>query len=137
VNTDQVKLGEIGQIAVPVRDLERAITFYRDTLGIPFLFQVPHMAFFDCAGVRLMLGMEEDPSSDRGSSILYFRVPDIFAYTQSLRARGVAFAGDPELVAEMPEYDLYMSFFQDTEGNTMALMSEVRPTSEGRPQPAG
>jgi methylmalonyl-CoA/ethylmalonyl-CoA epimerase len=133
MNTDQIRLGEIGQIAVPVRDLERAITFYRDTLGIPFLFQVPNMAFFDCAGVRLMLGIEEDPSSDRRSSILYFEVPNILAYTRSLRARGVTFVADPELIAKMPDHDLYMAFFLDTEGNTMALMSEVRPASRRGP----
>jgi predicted enzyme related to lactoylglutathione lyase len=116
----------IGQIAVNVRDLERAVAFYRDVLGVRFLFQVPKMAFFDCAGVRLMLGLPEGEEFDHPSSVLYFRVNDIQSVHAELQERGVAFRGAPHLVAKMPDHELWMAFFDDSEGNVMALMSEVR-----------
>src|SRR5260370_10956602 len=74
----------IGQISINVQDLQRATAFYRDVLGLPLLFTVPNLAFFDCAGVRLMLGRAESPEFDHPSSILYFRVPDLNAAYQRL-----------------------------------------------------
>lgn len=118
---------QIGQVAVTIRDLERAIAFYRDVLGVRMLFRVAQLAFFDCAGVRLMLSAPEKPELDHPSSILYFNVPDLQAAHATLHARGVAFHGPPHLVARMPDHELWMAFFDDSEGNTLALMSEVRP----------
>jgi len=119
-------LGPIGQIAVNVRSLERAVSFYRDQLGLPLLMEVPGMAFFDCAGIRLMLGLPESEEYDHPASILYFRVDDIEATHEAMSGRGVAFRGRPHRIAKMPDHELWMAFFDDTEGNTMALMSEVR-----------
>lgn len=119
-------LNEIGQLAVTVKNLDRAVEFYRDKLGLQFLFQVPDMAFFDCQGIRLMLGLPEDESAIRGSSILYFRVGDIEGTSKALMNRGVTFKTPPHKVAKMEDHDLWMTFFEDSEGNTMALMSEVR-----------
>jgi methylmalonyl-CoA/ethylmalonyl-CoA epimerase len=119
-------LSQIGQINVRVHDLPRAMAFYRDDLGIPFLFDVPNMAFFDCAGVRLLLALPEGEGSDHPSSILYFKVDDIHGATEALRARSVKITSEPHLIARMPDHDLWMSFFLDSEGNTLALMSEVR-----------
>ena len=118
-------LGRIGQIHVGVADLERALAFYRDVLGIPFLFQVPGMAFFDCAGVRLMLGVGERADQPRHASVLYFRVDDIQAAVESLRARQVRIEGEPHLVARLADHDLWLAFFRDSEDNVMAIMSEV------------
>ena len=118
-------LAAIGQIHVGVAELERAIAFYRDVLGVPFLFQVPGMAFFDCAGVRLMLGAAEGEDQARHASILYFRVDDIQAVTDALRARQVRIEGEPHLVAQLADHDLWLAFFRDSEDNVMALMSEV------------
>ncbi|MDH3270755.1 MAG: VOC family protein [Gemmatimonadota bacterium] len=117
-------LDRVGQIMMPVKDLARAIAFYRDTLGVRFLFEVPRMAFFDLDGIRLMLGSPED---DRGcpGSILYYRVPDIAEAEAALRGRGVTFDQEPTLIAEMEDHDLWMAFFSDSEGNQLALMSEV------------
>jgi predicted enzyme related to lactoylglutathione lyase len=115
----------IGQIAINVHDLERATTFYRDVLGLPLLFTVPNLAFFDCAGVRLMLGSAETPEFDHPSSILYFRVPDLNAAYQKLVERGAQIFAPPRLIAPMPTYDLWMAAFRDTEGNIHQLMSEV------------
>ncbi len=116
----------IGQIAVNVRDLERAVAFYRDTLGLRFLFQAPPaMAFFDSGGVRLLLGKPERPEDDSRSSILYFKVTDIQATHATLASRGVRFEREPHLVAKLPAPDLWKAFFRDSEENLLALMSEV------------
>jgi methylmalonyl-CoA/ethylmalonyl-CoA epimerase len=119
-------LGKVGQISMRASDVARATAFYRDTLGIPFLFEVPGMAFFDLAGVRLMLGKPEAPEHDHPGSVLYFDVPDIEAAHAELRRRGVTFDGEPHLIAKMPDHDLFMAFFEDSERNLLALMSEVR-----------
>jgi methylmalonyl-CoA/ethylmalonyl-CoA epimerase len=119
-------LSKLGQIHMQVTDLARAVAFYRDTLGIPFLFEVPRMAFFDLQGVRLMLAEPEGPGHDGTGSILYFDVPDLPLAHRELEGRGVGFDTVPTLIAEMPDHDLWMAFFKDSEGNQLALMSEVR-----------
>jgi len=124
--TRTLDLAQIGQIAVNVHDLERAVAFYRDILGIQFLFQVPNMAFFDCDGVRFLLSIAEQPEFDHASSIIYFNVDDLDAAFTTLSGRGVAFADKPHLIARMPDHDLWMAFFRDSEANMLALMSEVR-----------
>lgn len=123
---EQISLSRIGQIAVPVSDLKRAIEFYRDALGMKFLFDVPKMAFFDCAGVRLLLTLPEEVEANKQSSIIYYAVSDINSATSVLIRRGVEFISEPHMVAKMPDHDLWMAFFRDSEGNTLALMSEVR-----------
>ncbi len=116
----------IGQIAVNVQELERAVAFYRDGLGLRLLFQVPGLAFFDCGGIRLMLSRPETAEFDHPSSVLYFRVADIAAAHAALGARGVAFRDTPHKIADMPDHELWMTFFDDGEGNVQALMAEVR-----------
>jgi methylmalonyl-CoA/ethylmalonyl-CoA epimerase len=118
-------LSDIGQIGITVTQIDRAIEFYRDTLGMKLLFQVPNMGFFDCGGVRLMLSGSEKPA-ETYASILYFKVPDIQAACETLKGRGVAFEREPHLVARMPDHELWMSFFRDPDRNLLALMSEVR-----------
>ena len=107
-----------------VKDLDRAVDFYRDALGMQFLFRVPGMAFFDCGGIRLMLGTSEKPG-DNYSSILYYKVGDIEKAHATLSERGVPFEGKPHLIAKMPDHDLWMAFFRDPDRNLLALMSEV------------
>lgn len=124
--TPTATLSRIGQIAMNARDVERAVAFYRDTLGVRFLFQVPGLAFFECDGVRLMLSRAEDPQFDHPSSILYFRVPDIETAHATLLGRGVSFRDSPHKVADMPDHELWLAFFDDSEGNTLALMCERR-----------
>ena len=119
-------LSGIGQIAVNARDIARAAAFYRDRLGLKHLFSVVTMAFFDAGGVRLMLSTPEKAEFDHPSSIIYFRVADIAAAHDALRGRGVQFRQEPRLLARMPDHELWMAFFEDSEGNVMALMSEVR-----------
>jgi methylmalonyl-CoA/ethylmalonyl-CoA epimerase len=118
-------LSQIGQVAVPVQDLDRAVAFYRDALGLPFLFRVPNLAFFDAAGVRLMLSVPESAALDRHSSIRYFKVAEIGAAHQALRERGVMFDDEPHIIANMETYDLWMAFFRDSENNLLGIMSEA------------
>jgi methylmalonyl-CoA/ethylmalonyl-CoA epimerase len=127
-------LHQIGQIAVPVSDIDQAVGFYRDTLGMRLLFQAPPgLAFFDLAGVRLMLdasaGAGEAASEGgeaRRASIIYYSVPDLPAAHGTLVERGVAFEAPPHRVARMPDHELWMAFFRDPDHNLLALMSEVR-----------
>lgn len=119
-------LTRIGQIFVNVHDLDRAIAFYRDILGMTFLFQAPpNMAFFDCGGIRLMLGIPDRPELDHPASIIYYKVDDIEKVYEVFKARGVEFVVKPHLVAPMPTYDLWLADFRDSEDNLLALMSEV------------
>jgi catechol 2,3-dioxygenase-like lactoylglutathione lyase family enzyme len=122
---DQVALDRIGQIAIRAGDIARAVRFYRDTLGMRFLFEVSNLAFFDCGGVRLMLSAPESPEFDHPGSVLYYKVADINATYSALKGRGVDFVDEPHLIARMPDHDLWMVFLRDSEGNTLGLMSEV------------
>jgi catechol 2,3-dioxygenase-like lactoylglutathione lyase family enzyme len=122
-----VSLSTIGQIAMPVKDLPRAIEFYRDRLGITLLFQAPPaLAFFQCGSIRLMVEVPADKEFQHPGSPLYFVVDDIDAAYAELRGRGVVFRGGPHLIARMPDHELFMAFFDDGEGNTHALMHEKR-----------
>ncbi len=118
-------LSAIGQIGLSVHDVGRAVEFYRDKLGIRFLFQAANMAFFDCGGLRLMLGPPEG-GKQWFSSIVYFKVDGIDAVADELKTRGVEFVRDPHLVARLPDHDLWMAFFRDPDNNVLALMSEVK-----------
>jgi methylmalonyl-CoA/ethylmalonyl-CoA epimerase len=121
-----IGITRLGQIAVNARDVERAAAFYQDKLGLALLFKAPPgLAFFDCGGVRLMLSRAEKPEFDHPSSVLYFAVPDIQAAHGKLKESGVHFEDEPHLLARMPAHDLWMTFFRDSEGNLLALMSEV------------
>ena len=118
-------LSRIGQISMNARDLDRAVAFYRDALGLPFLFKAPpQMAFFDCAGTRLLVGVPEEQKFDHPGSILYFAVDDIQEMHRTLAGRGVKFQREPHLVAKLPDREVWLAFFDDTEGNTLALISE-------------
>jgi methylmalonyl-CoA/ethylmalonyl-CoA epimerase len=117
-------LGPIGQIAVTVHDLPRAIAFYRDTLGMKFLFQAPNVAFFDCGGIRLMLGQSEDSEQKQHGTILYYKVEDIDRTFAALKQRGAQVEREPHFIAKMPDHELWLAFFHDTEGNIVGLMCE-------------
>ena len=122
-----VSLEQIGQIAINAKDIPRAVAFYRDVLGLKLLFEVPpKMAFFMCGGVRLMLSLPEREEYDHPGSILYYKVKGIEGAAATLKSKGVLFEGEPHLIAKMPDHELWMGFFKDPEGNTLALMEEKR-----------
>jgi len=118
-------LSSIGQISVNVHDVKKATAFYRDTLGMKFLFEAGHMAFFDCGGIRLMLSLPEKPEFDHPTSFIYYRVSDIQRSHEILVSRGVHFEQKPTFVAHLKDHDLWMAFFRDPDGNPLVLMSEV------------
>ncbi|HKE46737.1 MAG TPA: VOC family protein [Rhodanobacteraceae bacterium] len=119
-------LGRIGQIALTVTHMDRAIAFWRDTVGLKFLFEAPNVAFFDVAGVRFMLGANEGPKVKPAGTALYFEVADLDATFDTLRARGakVAHNGEPHFIAKLGPKDLWMAFLEDPDGHLFALMEE-------------
>lgn len=122
-----VSIDSVGQIAIPVKDLPRAVKFYRDVLGMQFLFEAPpQLAFFNFGGVRIMLDNPADQEFANHSSVVYFRVGDINASYEAFKSAGANFIDKPHLIAKMSDHELWMTFFTDSEGNTLALMSEVR-----------
>ncbi|HEY1579720.1 MAG TPA: VOC family protein [Terracidiphilus sp.] len=125
VSPSAVSLEKIGQIAITVDDLARARDFYQNLLGMKFLFDAEHLAFFKCGEIRLMLTTPDKPGP-RGGTILYFNVDDIRATHAAMKQRGVNFIDEPHLVAKMPDHELWMVFLRDTEGNTIGIMCEIR-----------
>lgn len=119
-------LTSLQQVSVNVHDLPRAVAFYKETLGVRHLFDAgPRMSFFACEmGVRLMLAIPEKPEFDHKSSILYFKVEDIQAAYADLKGRGVAFREPPSVVARLPGWEVWMAFFDDSEGNLLAITTE-------------
>ena len=123
---DATGLSRLHQISMCAHDIARATCFYRDVLGIPFLFEAPpRLAFFDCGGVRLMLSTPE-PGFDHPGSVLYFAVNDIRQMRDSLASRGVTFRSEPHKIATLADREVWLADFEDSEGNTLALMSEPR-----------
>lgn len=121
-------IAKIGQLALVFKQFDAAVAFYRDTLGLKFLFAAgPKLAFFDCGGTMLMFTTPEKPEFDHANSVVYFNVPDIQAAYASLQAKGVKFEDTPHLVAKLPSYDLWLVAFRDPENNLLALRSEVKP----------
>lgn len=116
---------KIGQIGIPVTDLERAIPFYQEQLGLPLLFNTDTMAFFDCNGVRLLLSIPENEQFAHPSSVIYFQVERIKDKYRELLAKGVSFLDEPHIVAKIGQTETWMTFFKDTEDNTLAFISEV------------
>ena len=117
---------DVGQVAVNVKDVDRAKAFYRDVLGLQHLFDIPSAAFFMAGPLRLMLTRAEQPRFDHPASILYYRVPDIHAAFAALRDAGAPIEEEPRMIARMPDHELWLASFRDTEENLLALMSEVR-----------
>jgi len=118
-----LNLSQIGQIALPVADTDRAEAFYEKVIGLRKLYRFGDLSFFDCAGVRLLLDKADNVEGPRGC--LYFRCADIALTVAELAKRGVAFTSKPHLIAKMDDHDLWMAFFKDPDGHTLAVMQEA------------
>ena len=118
-------LSRIGQIALPVKDLDQAEAFYRDVLRLRWLYRFGDLTFFDCSGVRLLLEKAAEPAEASHGSPIYFTSPDIALAVRELEQRGVMFSIKPHLIARMDDHDLWMAFFEDPDGHTLALMQEA------------
>jgi predicted enzyme related to lactoylglutathione lyase len=118
-------LSEIGQIAIVVSDVEKVLPFYRDILGLPYLFSPsPHQAFLSAGPVRIMLSVPEGAGTAGKNSILYFKVKDISSVFAKLVERGAVAERAPHLVAKMEDHDLWIAFLRDPDGNLVGLMEE-------------
>ncbi|MBP0724960.1 VOC family protein [Bacillus sp. RG28] len=117
---------KIGQIGLPIKDLESAISFYKDLIGLQLLFNTDNMAFFECNGVRLLLSLPEKEEFAHSSSVIYFQVENIKEKYEELKSKGVLFIDEPHIVAKMGNTETWMTFFKDSEENIHALMSEVQ-----------
>jgi predicted enzyme related to lactoylglutathione lyase len=125
--TSPVSLSEIGQIALTMADIPRATAFYRDVLGLRFLFSAgPNMAFFAAGSIRLMLTTAQGAGKPGKNSILYFKTADIRATYRTILDRGATAASEPQMVAKLPDHELWLAAVRDPEGNVIELMSEVR-----------
>jgi methylmalonyl-CoA/ethylmalonyl-CoA epimerase len=120
-----LNLSHIGQIALPVRDVDRAEAFYEKMLGLRKLYRFGDLTFFDCAGVRLLLDKAHDPANFTPQGCIYFRCADIALTVAELERRGVVFTIRPHLIARMDDHDLWMAFFNDPDGHTLAVMHEA------------
>lgn len=121
-----VQFEKIGQIALTVTNLARSRDFYQNTLGMRFLFETGHLAFFQCGDIRLMISTGEGEKPG-GGTIIYFKVEDIHVVYEALRARGVEFVDTPHLIAKMPDHDLWMVFLKDPDLNVLGVMCELPP----------
>ena len=125
---DDARLAGIGQVSMPVTDIDRSIAFYRDGLGLAHLYTYGDLAFFDCDGTRLFLNASVAAPRPPSATALYFRVSEIESAYRALRARGVAFEDAPHLIHTHPDGSQErMAFLRDPDGNLIGLMSVVRP----------
>ena len=117
----------VGQIAIRSQDLDASIAFYRDVLGLPFLFRAPPgLAFFPCGEVRLMINTPENPEHDHPASIVYYRVDDVNAAYAALKAKDAPLIDEPHMIARLPDREVWMFFLKDPSGNTLGIMAEPR-----------
>ena len=125
-NPQTINLNEIGQISISVTDIDKAVNFYRDILGIPFLFQISDpqpMAFFNCNGIRLYINQPENPQHS-GTSVIYFKVDSTHQTVAKLKTHNIKIESEPHIIHQTDNYTLWMAFFKDPDDNLMAVMSE-------------
>src|SRR5579863_3291232 len=114
------------QIAIAVKETDRATAFYRDALGLPLLMTAPNMAFFNCAGVRLYLSGGQGSEHAGSSSFIYFRTADIDAFLTDAKSKNISIHQEPQIIARMPDHDLWLMWIKDSEGNLLGIMEERR-----------
>jgi methylmalonyl-CoA/ethylmalonyl-CoA epimerase len=139
-----LNLDHIGQIALPVTDTDRSEAFYENIIGLRKLYRFGDLSFFDCAGVRLLLEKVSEPASFKPQGCIYFRCADIALTVAELERRGLVFTHPPRLIAKMDDHDLWMAFFEDPDGHTLAVMQEApkghtpsKPKGRGPSKPKG
>jgi predicted enzyme related to lactoylglutathione lyase len=122
----EYKLSEIGQIAITVSDVNIALQFYRDLLGLEFLFSpIPNLAFLTAGSIRLMLSTPQGAGAVGSNSTLYFKVNNLNTVFPEIIARGATSERAPQLVAKLPDHDLWIGFIRDPDGNLIGLMEEI------------
>ena len=115
---------KLGQVAVNVINVERAVSFYKNVIKLSLLFEMDGLAFFQCGDTRLLLSLAEKEEFNHPSSVLYFQVDDLNSEVSRMKGAGATFIDEPHMVAKVGDTEKWMVFFKDTEGNTHALMNE-------------
>jgi len=115
---------KLGQVAVNVKNVERAVSFYKNVIKLSLLFEMDGLAFFQCGNTRLLLSRPEKEEFNHPSSVLYFQVDDLNSEVSRMKVAGATFVDEPHMVAKVGNTETWMAFFNDREGNTHALMSE-------------
>ena len=124
--SSNLNIESIGQIAIAVSDIDRAVAFYRDTLGLELLFQAPPgLAFFNCGGIRLMLTTLQGAENDHRTSVIYYKVGDIQTSAENLKNKAIQFVQEPQLTARLQDHELWMAFIRDPDANLIGIMAEV------------
>lgn len=119
------KVSDIGQIAITVSDVSQALVFYRDVLGLEFLFSpAPTLAFLRAGSVRIMLSTPQGAGAVGANSVLYFKVNEIENVFTAIVERGAQVERPPQLAAQMPDHALWIGFVRDPDGNLVGLMEE-------------
>jgi predicted enzyme related to lactoylglutathione lyase len=122
-----MNVSAIGQVAITVSDVDKALTFYRDILGLQFLFAPgSELAFLKAGDVRIMLSTPQGAGKVGANSILYFKALDIEKTHTAMVERGATNERAPQLAAKMPDHELWLSFLRDPDGNLVGLMEEKR-----------
>ncbi|MCZ6820805.1 MAG: VOC family protein [Calditrichaeota bacterium] len=122
----KIEIQNIGQIAIAVSDIKKAVEFYKDKLDLSLLFEAPPgLAFFDCGGVRLMVTTQQGEEKDHRTSVIYYKVRDIGAATESIKEKGISFVREPQMTAKMEDHELWIGFIRDPDENLVGIMAEV------------
>lgn len=125
-NVEKIEIEKIGQIAIAISNLKLSVEFYRDTLGLELLFEVPPgLAFFDCAGTRLMLTTLQGQESDHNTSVIYYKVTNLESARLNLKSKGIKFEREPQLAAKMDDHELWIGFLRDPDNNLLGIMAEL------------
>jgi predicted enzyme related to lactoylglutathione lyase len=121
------RAGSIMQVAITVSDVGQATAYYRDVVGLEFLFSAgPNLAFLRAGSVRVMLTVPQGAGAVGANSVLYFRVHDIENAFVAMLARGATQERPPQLAAKMPDHELWIGFLRDPDGNLVGIMEEKR-----------
>ena len=121
-----ISLTGILQIAITVKEIDRATAFYRDVLGLPLLMNAPNMAFFNCGGVRLYLDAGKGSEHAGSGSFIYFKTADIDGLLAAAKTKNVNIHQEPQIIARMPDHDLWLMWIKDSEDNLLGIMEERR-----------
>lgn len=121
------EISELGQLAVTVENVDKSLEFYRDILGLKFLFSPSeNLVFLQCGPTRIMLSTPQGAGEVGKNSIPYFTVSEIEKFYEQAITRGAVKEREPQFAAQMPDHELWIGFLKDPDGNLVGIMEEKR-----------